>query len=52
MADTKYAQSGKAKTISDAVQMLLERDIVPQSHNIVDQWQGFREKEIWTLPVN
>jgi len=50
LAIEKYKRLGSAKTNVEALEMLIERNLKPYTG--YKEWQGFREKELWTLDVN
>jgi len=52
MAISKYLDSKRAASLSDAVKMFIRKDIIANFKEIKDKWQGFREKKLWTLEVN
>lgn len=52
MAISKYQESKRAQTPFDAVKMLLRKDILPNVDEIKEKWEGFRQKQLWTLEVN
>ena len=51
-AISKYLESKRAVSPSDAVKMFIRKDIIANFKEIKDMWQGFREKKLWTLEVN
>ena len=52
MAISKYLDSRRAASPSDAVKMFIRKDIIANFKEIKDMWQGFRENKLWTLEVN
>ena len=52
MAISKYMESKRVSTPSDAVKMFIRKDILPNVGDIKERWDGFRQKELWTLEVN
>ena len=52
IANTKYCEPGKVKSPSEALQMMIEKDIQGQAYEKLQMWQFFRDKEIWTLETD
>lgn len=52
LAGSKYKDSGKAKTFTEAFEMMIEHDIIPASKEIWEEWHSFRVKKLWTKEVN
>ena len=50
ISNAKYREPGVVKTYSEALEMLITEKIIP--NYTVDPWQGFRNKELWTIEVN
>lgn len=50
MAKTKYVESGKVKRVSDAIEKLIDKFIIPNSVEVYE-YQPFREKKLWNLDV-
>jgi hypothetical protein len=43
---------GSSLTESESVQAFIEQVIIPRTQDLVDEWSGWREKQLWTLEVN
>ena len=52
LAISKYQESKRAQTPFDAVKMFLRKDIIPNAEEVKEKWDGFRQKQLWTLEVN
>ena len=52
LAEGKYKKSGRVKTHSDSLRMLIEKDLKPHCHEALDEWDGFRREKLWTIDVN
>ncbi len=50
IANAKYREAGITKSYSEALSMLITERIIPFAQ--LDPWQGFRDKELWTIDVN
>ena len=51
-AASKYKDSGKAQTYAEALEMMMENEIIPGSKEIWEEWHNFRVKKLWTKEVN
>jgi len=50
LAKAKYIDTGNTKSYSEALKKLIQNHIL--KHDSSDPWQMFREKKLWTVPVN
>ena len=50
IAQEKFLKPGICKTLSEGLEMLIERHIIPE--NRASEWQGFRDELIWNLECN
>ena len=50
IANEKYRKPKLANSVAESVQMLIDQNIKPNSYE--SQWQGFRDKSLWTIDVN
>lgn len=51
MAKIKFFQQGKCDSVAEATEMMIKEFIIPNSIEHME-WQGFREKDLWTLEVD
>ena len=52
LADNKYRVTKKVTKTFKAVQKFLEVDVIPAAKDIVEEWEGWRTKKLWTLDCN
>lgn len=52
LAKAKYLESKRVGLPSEALRMFLDKDILPNSVDIVEEWDGFRTNSLWTMEVN
>jgi len=52
LAEGKYKKSGRVKTHSDSLRMLIDKDLRPHCHEAIEEWDGFRREHLWTIDVN
>ena len=50
LGQAKYKETGIVKTVSQALQMLLEENIFPNAEKV--NWGGFRENLLYNYPMN
>ena len=51
MAKEKYYEKGRAKSINESCEMLIQEYLIPNSNEKM-QWQEFRDSELWTLEID
>lgn len=52
LANAKYRESGRVQLHSEALRMLLDKDINPHASEIIEEWDHFRQRRLWTIEVN
>lgn len=50
IANVKFRQPGIVATYAEAMEMFIEKNIIPGSNHY--EWQGFREETLYTVEVN
>ena len=49
IANAKFREPGMASNYSEAMEMLIKENIIPNSNHY--EWQGFREETLYTVDV-
>jgi hypothetical protein len=50
MAKDKYFRPGIASSVTEAFEMVIEKNLMPIT--VAHEWHGWREKELWTVECN
>lgn len=50
ISNLKYRETGLVKTYPEALEKLIKERLIPFAAS--EPWQGFRDKELWTMDVN
>jgi hypothetical protein len=52
LADNKYRVTKKVQKTFKALETFIAKDIIPLAKDIIEEWEVWREKKLWTLECN